>query len=289
VGNDNPLPWIALLLIFIGSYYVTPALDVIRFAFTDSSLLRDDYSYTLDTLRRAASSSIVHHSLRVTLIYVSASVVLQLALGLMAALAVHRGSSRNLPGTNVVRSVVLTSWVMPGVVVGVVWKLVLSEASYGLVNSAVMASGSAPIPFLSNSAFAVWMLIVVSVWRGTAFTMILLYARMHSIPVELYEAAKVDGASAVRMFRHVTLPQLKGVIAISLILTTIAYMNRVDLVIPLTGGGPGRATEVLALLTYNSLFVNFNLGTASALGTLMLVLSLTFTLLYRRVLREEAT
>jgi multiple sugar transport system permease protein len=288
VGATNPLPWVSLLLVFAASFYLYPALEVLRLSLTNSSLLRDHYRYTFDSLKRAATSGVVHDSLRVTLVFVVVTVGLQLVLGLVAALALNRGSGRKLRGTIVVRSVVLTAWIMPGIIIGVVWKLVLSEASYGMINSVVIALRSSPIPFLSDRTLALWTLIVAAAWRGTAFTMILLYARMQSIPVELYEAADVDGGSVFQVFWHVTLPQLRQVIAISLVLATIGNMNRFDLLLSLTAGGPGRATEVLSLMTFNSLFLEFDLSKASALGGFMLVLSLTFTLLYRRFLMEEA-
>lgn len=287
VGSGNPLPWIAILLGFASAFYVYPALEVLQYSLTDRSLLNDRFKYTLNTLVDLFTSNAFHQSLRATLLYVVASVGIQLVLGLIAALALYRGARHQLIGTALVRSVVLTAWIMPGVVIGVVWRIVLNEASYGMVNSMLMGVGLEPIAFLSDRNTSIWTLIIAGAWRGTAFAMILLYAGLQSIPISIYEAAEVDGGSPLQIFRHVTLPQLRPIIAITLILATIGAMNTFDMVLSLTAGGPGRSTEVLSLLTYNRLFTSFELAEASGLALVMLTLSLTFTLLYMRLLQRN--
>jgi multiple sugar transport system permease protein len=287
VGAANPFPWIALLLGFASAFYVYPALEVIQYALTDRTLLNDRFEYTLRTLGNLLSSNALQQSLRVTLLYIVGSVAIQLLLGLIAALALHRGARHKLIGTAVVRSVVLTAWIMPGVVIGVIWRIILNEASYGMVNSILAGMGLHPVAFLSDRNASVWTLIIAGAWRGTAFAMILLYAGLQSISVVLYEAAEVDGGSSAQIFRHVTLPQLRPILAITLILATIGAMNTFDMVLALTAGGPGRSTEVLSLLTYNRLFTSFELAQASGLALIMLVLSLTFTLLYMRLLQRN--
>jgi multiple sugar transport system permease protein len=130
-------------------------------------------------------------------------------------------------------------------------------------------------------------IIAANVWRGTAFSMILMYAGLQGIPDELYEAAKVDGASNVQSFWYITLPQLRPIIMINIILITIYTLNTFDMILPLTGGGPGRATEVLALRTYNVIFENFSLAGGSVLAMIMLAIALLLTLMYRRMLQSE--
>jgi multiple sugar transport system permease protein len=118
--------------------------------------------------------------------------------------------------------------------------------------------------------------------------MILQYAGLQSIPDELYEAAEVDGAGKLQSFFYITVPQLRPILMINIILITISTLNTFDMILPLTGGGPAQATEVLALHTYNSVFVNFNLAGGCVFALLLLVASLLLTTLYRRLLREEA-
>ena len=129
---------------------------------------------------------------------------------------------------------------------------------------------------------------LANVWRGTAFSMILLYAGLLVIPRSLYEAAEVDGATAWKQFLYITLPQLRPVLLVNTILISIFTLNTFDLILPLTGGGPGRATEVLALYAYNTVFRNFDLSNGAVLAVMMLLISIAFTALYVRMLPKES-
>ena len=129
---------------------------------------------------------------------------------------------------------------------------------------------------------------LANVWRGTAFSMILLYAGLLVIPRSLYEAAEVDGATALKQFWYITLPQLRPILLVNTILISIFTLNTFDLILPLTGGGPGRATEVLALYAYNTVFRNFDLSNGAVLAVLLLLISVVFTFFYVRLLPKES-
>ena len=227
--------------------------------------------------------------IRTTAIFVLASVVLQLALGLVIALAANRARRRRLPGMVFMRSIILSAWVMPGVVIGIVWAIVLNEASYGLANLLLATVGIGTVAWLSNPSLALMSIVIANVWRGTAFSMILQYAGLQSIPDELYEAAEVDGANVLQSFWFITIPQLRPILMINVILITISTLNTFDMILPLTGGGPGQATEVLALRTYNVIFGQFSLAGGAVLAVIMLAISLLLTVGYRRLLRSEGT
>jgi multiple sugar transport system permease protein len=223
----------------------------------------------------------------VTFTFVAASVLLQLILGLLVAMALHRGVKRGLPGVAAVRVIVLASWIVPGVAGGIVWQLMFNEASYGFLNGILRAAALPPVAWLSDPDLAIWSAVLANVWRGTAFSMILLYAGLVVIPASLYEAAEVDGANALQQFWYITLPQLRPILLINTILISIFTLNTFDLILPLTGGGPGRATEVLALYAYNTVFRNFDLSNGAVLAVLLLAISIAFTLFYVRLLPEE--
>jgi multiple sugar transport system permease protein len=279
----------APLLAVVTVFYLYPGIEVVRLSLTNSSLLARNYAYTLETLRSTLADPITHHVIWITFVFVIASIVGQLTFGLLIALAVQRGMARRLPGSVFVRTVVLSAWILPGVVIGILWQIVLNEAPYGLVTSALATAGiHTSIPFLSEPGLALWSVTLANVWRGTAFSMILQYAGLQSISAELYEAAQVDGASPLQQFRYVTLPQLRPHLTINLILITIATFNTFDMILPLTGGGPGRATEVLALRAYNVIFREFSLGQGSVLALLMLAFSLLMTVGYLRLLKRAA-
>jgi multiple sugar transport system permease protein len=250
-------------------------------------LLEPNYDYTLNTFKNVLSDPVLYKVLRITAIFVLASVVLQLALGLLIAVAVNRARRRRLPGMVFMRSVILSAWVMPGVVIGIVWAIILNEASYGLANLVLAPVGLGGMAWLSDPNLALMSIIIANVWRGTAFSMILQYAGLQSIPDELYEAAEVDGASTLQSFWYITIPQLRPILMINIILITISTLNTFDMILPLTGGGPGQATEVLALHTYNVIFREYSLAGGAVLAVIMLLISLVLTIAYRRLLRSE--
>jgi multiple sugar transport system permease protein len=289
ISENKPTLWMAPLLAVVTLFYLYPAIEVLRFSVTNASLLKADYAYTLNTFIRVLSDPVLYKVIRITAIFVVGSVVLQLALGLLIAVAVNRARRRRLPGMVFMRSVILSAWVMPGVVIGIVWAIVLNEASYGLANLVISIVGIGSVALLSSPQNALISIIVANVWRGTAFSMILQYAGLQSIPDELYEAAEVDGANALQSFWHITIPQLKPILMINIILITISTLNTFDMILPLTGGGPGQATEVLSLHTYNVIFQQYSLSEGAVLAVIMLAISLALTLAYSRLLRSEGT
>jgi multiple sugar transport system permease protein len=285
--SERPLVWLLPLAILLFVTYVYPALDVIRYSFTDATLLNPDYAYSLASYRNVGANPDLPGILWVTFLFVVASVVLQLTLGLLVAMALHRGVTRELPGVAFVRVIILSAWIVPGVAAGIVWQLMFNEASYGFLNALLRGAGIAPVAWLSDPSMAIWSAVIANVWRGTAFSMILLYAGLLVIPRSLYEAAAVDGATAFRQFRYITLPQLRPIMLINTILISIFTLNTFDLILPLTGGGPGRATEVLALYAYNTVFRNFDLSNGAVLAVILLLISVVFTFFYVRLLPKE--
>ena len=284
---EYPYIWVTPLVILLLLTYVYPAFEVIRFSFTDATLLNPTYEYTLEGYEALGRNTNLRGILSVTFVFVVASVVFQLLLGLLVALALARGAKRNLPGVSVVRIIILASWIVPGVAAGIVWQLIFSEASYGLFNSILRDFGLRPVQWLSNPTLALWSAIIANIWRGTAFSMILLYAGILVIPQSLYEAADVDGANSWRKFWYITLPQLRPIMLINTILISIFTLNTFDMILALTGGGPGRATEVLALYAYNIVFRNFDLSNGSVIAVLLLAISVAFTFFYVRLLPKE--
>lgn len=285
---ERPILWLLPLTLLLAVSYLFPAVDVVRFSFTDATLLNRDYRYTLDSYRFVVRNPDLTQILWATSIFVISSVVIQLTLGLLVAMSLHRGVRRRLWGVSFLRIVILASWIIPGVASGIVWQLMFNEASYGFLNGVLRSFGLSPVPWLSDPSVAIWSAVLANVWRGTAFSMILLYAGLLVIPRSLYEAAEVDGANAFRQFLYITLPQLRPILLVNTILISIFTLNTFDLILPLTGGGPGRATEVLALYAYNTVFRNFDLSSGAVLAVMLLLISVAFTVFYVRLLPKES-
>jgi multiple sugar transport system permease protein len=283
--EEWPLVWIAPAGLFLALFYTYPLFDVVRLSFTNATLISTDYIYTLGSYRRLFLDPAIRHSLYVSFIFALGSVALKLCVGMALALAIDTGVKRGLAGTVAVRTSVLAAWIIPGIVLGILWKILLSTSAYGILNYWIELAIGRRVEFLTDLRFSLATTILVNVWRGVAFTMILLYAGLQRIPAELYEAAIVDGAGAVARFRYVTLPMLMPVIFIALVLVTISSVNTFDLVIALTEGGPARATEVIAMSVYQQVFKFMNLGRGAAVAVLLLAINLLMTLIYLRLTR----
>jgi multiple sugar transport system permease protein len=283
--DEYPFWWLLPVGILMAAFYLYPAVEVVRISFTDATLLDSTYRYTLDSWRSVFTDPGLPGILSATAIFVAGSVIGQTVLGLLIALVLQAGFRRRLRGVRAVQIAVLATWVIPGVSSGITWQLLLNEANFGFINAMLRLASLPTVSWLSSPRVAIWSATLANIWWGTALSMIVIYAGLQSIPPVLYEAAAVDGATAFQTFRHVTLPVLRPVLLTNVILVSIFSLNTFELVMPLTGGGPGRSTEVLALATYNAVFHDFNLAQGSVLALLMLLINLAVTTGYWRLLR----
>ncbi|PIU63236.1 MAG: ABC transporter permease [Armatimonadetes bacterium CG07_land_8_20_14_0_80_40_9] len=278
------LPFILPAIIFILSLTLYPVLYAFYLSFTDASLLYPTKSFVgVRNYTDLLSSPIFFAIMQNTFIFVFSCVFLQFTLGLGLALALNQ----KLRGRVLVRVLLLISWVIPGIIIGLIFQWMFIGDRYGLINYCLISLGVKPVEWLSHPLSAMLSLIAANTWRGTAFSMIIQLAALQTIPDEQYEAANVDGASSLQKFYYITLPWLKPTILINIIMITLATFNTFDLVMSLTGGGPVRATEVISLYMYKEGFAFFKLGSASALAMIMFLVNIVFTLIYIRVLRQD--
>jgi multiple sugar transport system permease protein len=283
-------PWLAPAFALVSVLLVYPMLELVRLAFTDASTNGERYRYTLDSFRRLASGGDIASMLAVTAVFVAVSVIGQIACGLGIALLVDAAKRRGAKGTIVARLAVVSAWIIPGVLVGIVWKILLVESRAGIANYLLSFVGIGPLGFLSNGALAQACVAFANVWRGAAFSMVLLFAGLQRIPKELVEAADLEGVSFVQRMRYVIIPQLVPVLGLNLALVTIYTVATFDFILPLTGGGPARSTEVISLAMYRAAFARLEAGPSAAIAMLMLAINLTLALVAARVVlrREES-
>lgn len=181
-----------------------------------------------------------------------------------------------------------TVFFMPAVisisVVGLMWQL-LYNPDIGLINGALKAIGHNDWArsWLGDSKTAIYAVVAVSQWQYTGYMTMLFLIAMHKIPGELYEAAMMDGASRIRTFFHITIPQLKEMILVGSMITVIGAFKVFDEVYVMTFGGPGRSTEVLGTMLYRAAFRNDEMGYASSIGTVIFVITLLLSLLQMRI------
>lgn len=210
-------------------------------------------------------------------------VVVSVGLELMAGLAVALVIDRAFWGRGLVRAAVLVPWAVPTVVAAILWKYMFND-QYGLVNLVLHGGDVGSYrAWLAEPWTARAAIVVADVWRQTSFAALLLLAGLQTIPRDLYEAARLDGAGALRRFWEVTLPLLRPAILIALLFRTMDAFRVFDLVFVMTEGGPGGATSVLQLYGYKRMFPEQMLGYGSAVSVVVFVLVLALSLVTIRV------
>lgn len=287
VLGNSPVPWLLPLGLILALVFIYPIFEIIRLSFTDANLIEKEYSYTLDSYVALFTLPGFVKMLWVTMLFVAFSVVFQMVFGFIIALLVDQGTKKKLIGTVIARTAVLTAWAIPGVVIGVIWRMLYNESEAGILNYIFSFAGIGLIPFLSDPTMALISVTIANIWRGTAFSMILIYAGLQTFPSEVLEAAKIDGASAWQRMTKIVIPILTPIIMINLILITVQTFNTFDMVMALTGGGPGNSTEVIALSIYNSIFRVFDLGQGAATAVVLLGINIFMTLIYFRFLERK--
>jgi multiple sugar transport system permease protein len=217
-------------------------------------------------------------------IYSVSAIVLQIVLGVAAALLLDE----LFPGRNILRAIVLFPYVVPTVIAVIVWKWLL-DSQFGLINYMLASYGliDQPISWMGKDWIMV-SLIVVSVWQFFPFVVIGVLARLQSIPHELHDAAKVDGANAVQRFLHVTLPQLKSVLFVIVLLRSIWMFTKFDTPwLMIQGGGAENYIRTLPVYTYMRTFAYYEAGLGSAMAVLMFLALAAATAVYFRVWERE--
>lgn len=283
-----PWLWLVPLGLVLAIVLVYPIVEIIRLSFTDASLVAGEgYSFALGGYTSLLRGDDFRHTVGVTFLFVLLSTVFQLGLGLAAALVVHGAERNRVRGTVVTRTAVLTAWAVPGVI-GITWSLMLQENTSGIVNYALsQVGGSGTVPFLSDPTWALTSVTAANVWRGTALSMILCYAGLKTIPDEVYEAARMDGAGPVATLTRIVLPLMRPVLLTNLVLVVVETFNTFDMVLALTAGGPGTSTQVLALAVYDQIFRQLNLGRGAAMAVVLLAVNLIVIAVYLRLVERQ--
>lgn len=279
--------WAYLLLlpslVLILAVVIYPTLWGITLSFREMRLNRIDLGTGFVGLKHylaIAKDPIFWLSLKNTAIWVTGAVAGELLLGLAAALVLNRG----LIGFKLFGVLVLLPWFLPNVVAGHMWALML-DPRLGVINDLLVKVGllEGYKAWFADPATALAAAMVVEIWHGFPFFALLLLAGLKGIPDELYEAAACDGAGRLRQLVHVTLPMLKMIIVATVVLRVISLVNSPDILLILTGGGPGRSTQVLSLYAFQKANREFNFGYASALSVIMFLLLMGFSYLYVRL------
>ena len=272
------------VVVCLGGTIAFPILKAIHMSLYYNVLIKpQEYRFIgLGNYARLLGDDVFWLSLWNSAVWVGGSVSLQFLGGFAAALLLHQAFA----GRSLVRTVTLLPWIIPGVVVALVWEYVY-QPNYGILNDLLFRLGwlHERVAWLSDPNLAMPAVIVANVWRGVPFFAIMLLAGLQAIPDELYEAARVDGASLTQRFWHVTLPLLRPIIVVATATRIIWTFNYADLIFVMTSGGPANATQITSTYTLLQAYSNLDFGYAATLSVVLLLIMLIFTIVYLRVTR----
>ncbi|WP_260406128.1 carbohydrate ABC transporter permease [Microbacterium sp. G2-8] len=229
----------------------------------------------------AISSNLFWPSMANTMLFTIGSLAGQFVIGLALALFFQK----RFPLSTIMRALLLLPWLLPLIVASATWRSILDQDS-GILNQFLTAIGLDAVPWLTSPDVALLAVIIVNIWVGIPFNVTLLYGGLQDIPGELYEAASLDGATGWKSFWHITLPNLRPVIGVTLVLGVVYTLKVLDVILGLTGGGPANATQTIAIRSYQTSFVDFEFGVGAAFSNILILVSLVFALIYLRGTRK---
>jgi len=287
---DRPGFLAALLLVptlvLVFGVLLYPILDTLRLSLTDRVLSQPDSGafIGLGNYLRALQDPEFRASLGRTFYFALITVPAETTLGLLIALLLNQ----RFWGRGFVRGLIILPWAMPYIVNGVMWKWILN-ANYGALNALLQQIGLIDRYhiWLGYPSTAFNFVILANIWKETPVAVILLLAALQTIPQELYEAARVDGANAWRQFWSVTFPSLRPVIAVTMVVKTVWALKEFDLIYVMTGGGPANATNVATFYTYLTTFKFLKFGYGASMAFIIVVLSLIIAFFYVRLISPK--
>ncbi|MBI1726589.1 MAG: sugar ABC transporter permease [Candidatus Rokubacteria bacterium] len=280
--TDHRLAWILLApaLAVLGGLTVYPALWVLWLSFQYRVPVFSISRWAgLDHYAFLAVDTRFWNAAWVTGVFTGCSVALECGLGLAMALAL-RGQSR---GRRVALALLLLAWALPSVVTAKMFEWLYHPAG-GLVNFLV---GGRTINWLGDPDLALPALIAADVWRATPFVTLLCFARLLTIPADLYEAAQVDGAAGLQAFARITWPLVRPILLVALLFRTLDALRAFDIMFVLTGGGPAGATETLTVYAYRALFQTLQMGFGSAIGVVVFAFVMVVAVAYLWVINRQ--
>ncbi|MBB4145748.1 carbohydrate ABC transporter permease [Rhizobium rhizoryzae] len=274
----TPYLFIAPNLILFSVFIFFPLLYAAFISVHEWSLIDEPLYVGAENYTRLLTDYQFWQAMKNTVIYSVATVPTSLAIGLMLAI----GLNRDLFARTLLRSVYFLPVVVSSVATAIIAAWLFND-HYGVINALLKLIGISPISWLSTTTWALPSIILTTLWTRVGFCMVVYLAALQSISPTYYEAASIDGATRFQQFRHVTWPMLRPTTFLLLILNVIHSFQVFDLIYVMTGGGPGFSTTMIVQYIYQSAFATSEMGYASAMGIILFLLILLFTLLQWRV------
>ena len=291
--KKNGIAYLFILPAMVGIFAVilVPLVQAIVISFKRYyilDILREDPPFVgLANYAAILSDPQFWYSLKITIWFTFACVALSMLFGLLIAILLDQ----DFPGNNIVAVSVLVPWVIPRVASSILWKWIYDD-QFGILNyilSKIGLKSFASFPWLARAGSAFWAVIIVVVWQSVPFVAVSLLAGLKTIPNEVYEAAEIDGAGFWQKTTLISIPMLRNLITILIVMSTIWDFKVFDQMFVMTEGGPAGSTMVLGIYTWMMAFGRLQMGLASALAMIMFVLVMIVTAIYLKLLMREET
>ncbi|PAD15319.1 carbohydrate ABC transporter permease [Shouchella clausii] len=243
------------------------------------------YEFTwLDNYKAVLTDTVFLQSVKNSIVFTTLCLLFQFVIGLALALFFNK----TFPGRGLFRALLLMAWMIPLVITGTLFQWMFA-GEYGIINHFLLWANivEEPIYWVSNEQTALYSTIIANIWIGIPFNMVILLAGLQSLPTDIYEAARVDGASKWRQFFAITLPLLKPTLFILVMLGIIYTFKVFDIILIMTKGGPLYASTVMPFYAYEQAFINYNFSIGATITTVMLALLIVVSLIYLRIARKE--
>jgi ABC-type sugar transport system permease subunit len=281
--GDGKLAWVLIAPALVGFlvFAAYPTLRGIYLSFTDFKVLSPPEWIGFDNYVQLAHDEVFWSSLGVTIYFVLLSVSISLVVSVATAAVLHR-----LTSSTVIRGLIILPFLISAVVAGTVWSWML-DSQLGVVNIVIKALGGDGVQFLTSRSWAIPSIALISVWKQMGYTAIIIFAGLQTIPPTIYEAGRVDGASELKMFRRLTVPLLRPILALVIVLNIIGAFQVFDIVQVATKGGPANASNVLQMYIYSKAFGQFDFGYAAAMSLSLFAVLIVITFLQMRLLRAS--
>ncbi|WP_289891322.1 carbohydrate ABC transporter permease [Virgibacillus pantothenticus] len=287
MSTNKITPYLFLLpgCIILGAFIFYPMLQAIWMSFTDYNMITEPEFVKLDNYKNLFNDELFWKTLMNTFLYLICVVPALVIIPIFLAVLVNQ----KLRGIAFFRSAYYIPVVTSLVVAGIAWDWVYKEN--GLLNYMLDILGiiSEPIPWLTSTDTALFAVMVVTVWKGLGYYMIIYLAGLQSIPSNLYEAAQIDGANWWQQVTRITIPMLMPFVLIVSIMSSIAAMKVFEEIYVMTGGGPLHSSETLVFYIYTEAFDRLNMGYASAAGVILFLLTLVFSIINLKFMGKDNT
>lgn len=281
VGVLLVLPGVAVFIAVI----LYPFISAIAMSFTDRSLLNPNYDVVgFENYIKVFSDPYFLQTVWTTIVFVVFSTLVPFTLGLIWAIVLNQG----FRGSEFLRGVTLVNWIIPGTAIGFLWSWIFN-GQYGILNALLMRLGliDQNLSFLCDTTSALVCVIIARSWQMLPWYMAFLLGGLQGVPLERIEAARIDGANNLQVFRYIVIPGMRQIFFLVLILGAIGNLQHFDIPWTMTQGGPARATTTLSIEVYRTAFKNWKLGQAATVGTIWAILLLVFSIVYLKQVKES--